>query len=458
LSKASRQPTTDKQVGTKLFRFKNDKNELPIVQWKERIMIECLSCQTSNSIDSQFCKGCGKALAQDLIGVALVEHEAFVAEGQKALAEGRIDEALLIAHSAVEQNPDSVPALSLRGVVYERQGRIVEALEAFERVVILNPNSSLDKIKVQQLRNSLSAQVLYTAQPDRSRAFIGAAAAVLLVVGAGAIFAVYVQRANVQLSDDAHGLAMRSGQPENGLINPDKASKPNPNSESGAGTSTADDSNKMKNPGDVGAIKNNVEGGVTNRGSGLPNGSGISLPPVGPGVGEIRPYPVGEPPTGINGGTATTNPNGNDPDPTIENPNGSKATAPIEKNSQDDPGVIEIKTSQKSPSNKSGGTDIDQGMSSKALSEAARTQFGTQKYDQAARSYERLLSMGGDPATVNQRLGQCYTNLGQTANAASAYKRAISAIEDRKKNSTGDTAYLDKLLESCRRALKVLGG
>ncbi len=420
-------------------------------------MIECLSCQTSNSIDSQFCKGCGKELSADAIGAATIEHEAFVAEGQKALAEGRGDEALLIAHSAVEQNPDSIQALSLRGMVYERQGRIAEALEAFERVVVLNPISSLDKIKVQQLRNSLSAQVLYASQPDRKRAFIGAAAAVLLVVGAGAIIAVYAQRANAQSNDDLRKLAMSSNQPQNVLGSSGNGSKRNSNSQPSPGTS---DPNKPANPGDVPPIKNNVEGGVVpNRGTGLPNNSGMTLPPIGPGAGDIRPYDPGAPSITPTGPNRPTNTNPDEIDPTVGDGKGGKTNPTVQQSKpQDDPGVIEINVKPKSPTNRNGGSDVDQGLSSKALSEAARQQFQLQKYDQAAKSYERLLAMGGDAATINQRLGQCYTNLGQTGNAASAYKRAIAAISDRLKNSSGDTAYLDRQLESCQRALKVLGG
>ncbi len=423
-------------------------------------MIECLSCQTSNSIDSQFCKGCGEALSADAIEAALIEHEAFVAEGQRALAEGRVDEALLISHSAVEQNPDSIQALSLRGLVYERQGRIAEALEAFERVVVLNPTSSLDKIKVQQLRNSLSAQVLYVAQPDRKRAFVGAAAATLLVVGAGAIIAVYAQRANAQSNFDAGKVATNLGQQQNLLNNSPSGTKPNPNGEEAGGTSGTSGTDKTKNPGDVGAIRNGVEGGVTNRGSALPGGVGTRLPSAG-GVdmGQIPPYEIGPPAIVPTGNNQPPNPNKDDIDPTVGNGRGGNTNPPVETTkSQDDPGVIEINVKPKSPTNKSGGSDVDQGLSSKALSEAARQQYQLQKYDQAAKSYERLLAMGGDAATINQRLGQCYTNLGQTGNAASAYKRAIAAISDRLKNSSGDTAYLDRQLESCQRALKVLGG
>jgi Tfp pilus assembly protein PilF len=79
----------------------------------------------------------------------------------------------------------------------------------------------------------------------------------------------------------------------------------------------------------------------------------------------------------------------------------------------------------------------------------ARDKFLSGDFEGAAVAYEKLLSSGGDPGLTNQRLAQCYEKLGRKSEAKEAYRRAIAAFEAKGNQDA---------LETCRQALKVLGG
>src|SRR5689334_20050982 len=118
-------------------------------------MVSCQQCKTPNSLDSAFCKKCGATLSQEDISIAADKLVAMIADGNKLFAEGRTDDAMMVAETAVASNPSSAAALSLKGMCYERKGQLAEALECFERVVELNPDSTLDKLKVNDLKNMM---------------------------------------------------------------------------------------------------------------------------------------------------------------------------------------------------------------------------------------------------------------------------------------------------------------
>ena len=57
---------------------------------------------------------------------------------------------------------------------------------------------------------------------------------------------------------------------------------------------------------------------------------------------------------------------------------------------------------------------------------------------------------------MNQRLAQCYENLGKKSDAVNAYQRAAQALKDKIGSGKGNTARDKAALESCEAAIKVL--
>lgn len=427
-------------------------------------MVNCPTCHVSNSIDSQFCKGCGTALPVDAIQSAQLEFSSLVSEGYRALNDGRAEEAALIAQNALDNHPENVAALSLKGMAMEKMGKLSEALEAFERVVTLNPSSALDKIKVQQLRNTLSARVLSTndSKSGRGPAIAGAAAAVLFVVALGFAFAQF--NANKNKGSNRDSLAMGQAPPETGKVPNNSGSaggpevKPDNGSQKPPGSGGNGNASSGSDPRDPNYVPPVREGATANPGTRLPNVGGtlprITDTPINGSVPPLRPPingtigntgPTTKPPV------AKTETRSEDPDPEMTGGGGrtSGDTGP-----KSDPGVIDISVS-KGGGGSGGGTPE---MGVQALQAAARQQFMLQKWDQAARTYERLRSLGHSSPITEQRLAQCYERLGQKNSAASAYRRAIGVLEDLIRAGSGDTSRYQQQLDSCRQALQVLGG
>lgn len=416
-------------------------------------MLICPDCQAKNSVDSQFCKSCGKAIPADVAGEAKKKLDELEAEGYKALNEGRSGEAILIAENVLSEAPESLSALSLKGMSLEREGRLTEALETYEKVVGLNPDSALDRIKVQHLRNSLTAQTLYAPEPDRPRAMLAAVAATVLVLSIGAIGAMYLNPGIKKGPDVAQKEATGSNSVPQGF----------PLNAGGADTGKKEATDTGTTGGATGQANGTTTGGVPNpgpltrpSGTGLPNvdGTGGGNFPVRP---EITIEPTGNTTGGGNGGTTGggTNP-GKGPDEIDPGVDGGKK--PNETKPTENPGIINIQVSGGPKTSDGGSKPVDgNGGGLTALLAAARDQMMLGKYDQAAQSYNRALNMGGDAAMINQRLGQCYRNLGKTSEAVTAFRNAITAIEGRISRG-GDAAKLQPQLDACKQELKLLGG
>src|ERR1043165_53405 len=110
-------------------------------------MISCKNCTAQNSLDSTFCKRCGANLPDDEVKLAKEKLEAVVADGYKIFSTGRTDEAMQIAETAVQAHPSSTAGLSLKAMCHERMGQISEALDCHEKVLDIDPDSMIDKIK-----------------------------------------------------------------------------------------------------------------------------------------------------------------------------------------------------------------------------------------------------------------------------------------------------------------------
>lgn len=423
-------------------------------------MISCKNCSAHNSLDSTFCKRCGANLPADDIQQAKEKLEAVVADGYKIFAAGRTDEAMQIAETSVAANPSSTAALSLKAMCHERLGQISEALECHERVLAIDPDSMIDKIKVNDLRNLLVARSSIAAVPDRRMAIVGAVAAFVLVASIGVVIAKGAGGGDDRVAsnlpikskiEDPNISRFDASSPAPGVTKPDPA-KQTPNTET-VSNPNPDINRQAQNP-------------TMNMGSG---GSSVQLPPANRD-GHL-------PDVNIGGGDGNTplilNPDKNVKD-TLKNQNQNSAppqgpgpekgdpppvdNPPAQK--QEAPGIMEIKVVSRNGQPTEAGAK-DPGLHAngvEALLRTARNQYQVGEYGSAANSYERALRAGADPASTNQRLAQCYEKLNRNSDAAAAYGRAVASYQADLDSGRGDKSRLSAAIESCKQAIKVLGG
>lgn len=131
-------------------------------------MVICKSCGKSNPGDAKFCSECGERLSGDVLPgfVPSSRSDAGAAreDSVRRLLEmafwhsdtGNYVSAMRACQAVLVMDADNVSALSLLGCVYEKQGKIDEAIKIFERVVDLNPASVADQEKLERLLNGFT--------------------------------------------------------------------------------------------------------------------------------------------------------------------------------------------------------------------------------------------------------------------------------------------------------------
>jgi len=416
-------------------------------------MYACKQCGTGNPLDSSFCKKCGIALPADELSEARDRLAEMLDEGNNLFTEGRTDEAMLIAEAAVIANPSSHLAYSLKGLCHERLGQIGDALECYETAVGLNADSSLDKVKVAALRNRLAQRVTEAPEPNRrNAAMIGVAAAVLVLVG-GSLAAIGMSGkkdtgklvANTPVSPPLNVAQPGGQQSTNSGIQTPPLSQATPNangvqtppSTGTGGTGTASVEPELDLPRAPKTLP--APDGDRNIFGGSPP---IIIEPQGPiGAPLVAPHTE----------------KGIDPPPS-QFPDKGPSAPPAVANPQDEEhGYINIQMAPRTNPTPGGSEAVPDSNGVKAMLEAAQQSYQTGKYDAAAGRYTQVANMGGNSANIQQRLGDCYRNLGDTAKARTAYNRAINMFQAQIKRGVG-VARNQLGLDSCESALKVLGG
>lgn len=432
-------------------------------------MVSCKHCSTQNSLDSTFCKRCGTSLSDEAIKEAQAKLDTLLEQGNAFFNEGRTEEAMAVAETAVLSNPSSATALSLKALCHERRGQIAEALECAERIVELNPDSELDKIKRNALRTRLQSdlRVVPTA-PNRKLAFVAAISAVVLVGCLGIVMAKLT-------SKSADTVANRT--PETGIVDPNlniglptggnpAANPQNGTPEAGSGSQgnpTPSATTSTTPNGDVPALNNSNPNRrrvqLPEEGE-LPGPDDTEIRPVIPTVNTTNPLPNQN---GAGQGTTVSTPprrggEGNqiDPDPPVE----TNTRPPVTSPPVEDPGHIEINV-------RSGGGSIPRPAGNPEPSGAngldTMLRVGTQQfqmgnYSGAAKLFEQALRSGGDAVVLNQRLGQAYSQLGRNGEAIQAYQNCIKAADSALSSGRGNKSRLATVKETAEQALKVLQG
>ena len=417
-------------------------------------MVPCKNCSTPNTLDSTFCKRCGAALPEDEVQASKEKLEALIAEGNTSFNEGRTDEAMAVSETALASNPSSTPALSLKALCHERRGELAEALECAERIVELNPDSELDKIKRNQLRSKLAMTVqLATQEPDRKSAVVGAVAAVILMICLGFGIAKALNRNEPKTASTSPKIIETAPQQvqipitSQGPVTPQPV---NPNQVRPITPEAGQEGTRVAQ-GDPGDLYPLPDGGILPK---TGTGAGIDVPVMTGGFSSpptqnnnegkvVRPTPKDP-------GTAKPSGGTDDPAPT--------SVPPSDDHRNDDPGKIEIKVSDGSRKTSLGGSENIGSGGAAALVQVGMQRYQLGQYNSAAASFEQAIRAGGDQMSLNQRLGQCYDNMGRKNDAMEAYKRGIAACQAALNGGGGNKDRIQRRLESCQQALKVLQG
>lgn len=411
-------------------------------------MVSCHQCSTPNSLDSAFCRRCGHALPEDDLREAQEKIAGWVKEGNSAFGDGRIDEAIAIATSALESNPNYIEALVLKGLCHERQGNIPEALACAERIVELNPDSELDKIRRNGLRVQLGNALAVPDSADHRARVVLALAAVLMVfsISFAAIHELTSKPIVAKTSPQAPAVTAPAYSQQQPVTQQPAAAQQPPQTVAQAPTQrmrpepdAADDGYDNSHDGALPPPYNPIVGNIEHDDSHAlpPNPTTTSQPARSDDHGDPAPAPEGDPA----------------PDPVKV-----AQTAP-----DPGPGIINITVHKNNSSGLGGAQPIGDSPAPnrngvEALVRAGMQQFLAQDYSTAAGTLEKALQGGGDPIRINQRLGQAYERLGRTSDAIAAYTRAVAACQKALSNGVGDRTSIQSVLNSCQSAGKVLGG
>lgn len=431
-------------------------------------MIVCTHCQAKNSVDSAFCKSCGREVLEADREIARAENAKLIAEGYTLLADGRTEEAELVARAGIEADSKAGAAYSLLGMCFERRDDIVSALECYETVVELNPDSSLDKIKVTQLRNVLSRRSDEEPVSNRKGALIAAFSCVVLVGAIGALAAVLTRPVDAQAitKDEKPKMVADSGQGFGQI--------PNEYTNVPQGKQfDVQQNGQGQIQGDPNQTQNQQGQGQTAPNYNTPN-SNRNFPPI--------PNNANNGNGGLSNVDNRQNPSeGYEPVQIGIVPREQEPTKPpenVSKPAQDDPGPSNNTTANQTPPTKpsgsisitpanggvrppnGGGQIIDEdpktsnGNGLKALVRTANEQMLTNNYEGAARSLEQAKSRGGDNGSLNKKLALCYEKMGKRNDAIQSYRNAKKHLE----SSAGNDPTAKSQLESVNQALKNLGG
>jgi len=436
-------------------------------------MVTCKHCSSPNTLDSKYCRRCGTEIPLNELQEAQIKLDALVAEGINAFNQGRTDEALAIAESALAANPSMVNALSLASDCHARRHEYARALEYADQIVDQNPDSELDRIKRNQLRTQLEKSLEVPPGPDKRLALVAALAAVVLFGSIGAFVVKMQQDSAARLAEQqatnaqlvASNGATGMGGPNVGATESDAgATNPQPQA-APENVQTPPVTNVPQGQNDRGAgmeppvVRPNPIGGT-----GLPPFRGSSLPMAQEnGNTQIQPLDPG----GMGRNDPTSNPPqppptrpGGDPDP-VTNSSGSQGGGSVTP-PEPDPGQIDIKIRSGSSNARpnpagGGGVSVPDANGATALLRTAREQQQAGNLTGAAGSYEKALAAGGDPITINQRLGNIYSQLGRNAEAVASYERAMNAA--RAAANAGNNAERNRAIaDSCQAAIRVLRG
>ncbi|MGI8922939.1 MAG: tetratricopeptide repeat protein [Fimbriimonadales bacterium] len=335
--------------------------------------------------------------------------EELLKDGYRLIHEHRMEEALFVADSILATFPDGAGAHVLRGMCFEHKGDMVSAIAAYEEVARLRPESTLDQIKLNQLRRSTEGAAETPA--DQRRTMV----AILCALGAAAaVSAVGIMLALPKDSEEPRKEALLSGNSykASGFELPSQGTQPKQTlpANTGAGAS-----------GELPAARPNAFG----RRSVIPNPM-RSVAPLSVPL-EIVPTNEGKlPATGRSEPTAAS-------------------TAPASAGAKPRPkprSVGRIEIAESGPASRS------EPAVSENIYRVAQNKMASGDYRGAIRDFTASLAGSSRPALIHQFIGRCHARVGETGSARQHFQTALSMYEK---------AGAENEAKACRRELDLLG-
>lgn len=389
--------------------------------------VSCRYCNAENPLDARFCKLCGQPLATDVAPLQQEEVDQMVQDGYRLLADGKAHEALYVAKAALVQAPNNPGALALKGMALEALEDLPGAAACFERIVELNPSSTLDRIKLEQLHRQLY-EAPYPEEGGGANwtAILAGVGATLVVIAVGALLALNQGRPQETLASAEPEANVATFQP---MQQPPREQQPqqppaqsNPQTQPGAGSSFAP-------PPLIGSHSSSGLSGpliiTQDQLQGLPDvrGQGGSTTESGGQPGESSTAPTNPPPS---------------------KPSDDNVISPPARNP-----VIQIKPHEgRGGSAGSGGSERE----SENIYRIANEKMKAGDYRGAIADFQKSLAGSTRPALTHQLIGRCYRSLGEFDNAKRHFEQALRLYEA--SNAPGAQAGA----EACRRELAALGG
>lgn len=167
--------------------------------------MECPNCQAKNARDAKFCNMCGEKLE---VPVTLTpeETESLLAEGYIAIQNDKPSEALYLAEAVLKADPKNTSALALKALVHEQREDLETALSLYEQILSLKPDSTLDKIRLIQIRKQLEGKNSLESIEQKSQrllAVLAGTGACLTVIVLGVVLALATSNSSSERKSEA---------------------------------------------------------------------------------------------------------------------------------------------------------------------------------------------------------------------------------------------------------------
>lgn len=387
-------------------------------------MITCAACQTENTQGSRFCRMCGVQLDEpqneSLLKMNAKEVESAIREGFQLIHDGKHEEALFVAETILKSDQEHAAALALKAMVHEDRGEIELAVDTYEQIVLSNPDSTLDKIKLLQLQKKLDAQLTPEELEIKSRnwvAILSGVAATLAVVALGVMLALNAQ-SNQAKADAPNELYAQNGNVER--FGEPAAAQP---------TETPHPTtNTQPTPPPTGNTSGALPS-VASRHS--PDPFNRQIPPIGgfldPSRFGLQPEQSNPPLPSVGGGN--TRPQPPNDEPTVKPP----------KEEKPNPGVIKI-----TPSNSTPADPNDPQVSENAY-RVGRQRMAAGDYKGAIGAFESSLKGSKNPGLTHQMMGRAYQRVGDKDSARKHLQNALEQYE--KAGAVNDAKAVKRELE-----------
>ncbi len=403
-------------------------------------IVACEKCGCANVSDSHFCRGCGFVIERERPETTASDLR-MVEDARRLFAEGRCDQAALIATAVLDDNPYCVEALSVLGDCHEQLGYYSLALRCYRDIIAIEPESGLDRLRLQHLEKIVASGeiVVPKNRPNRNSMIGAAVAGALLFVSSGSALMVASDWGQKPESESSKPLI--ESQPF--FPEPPVASNRTDYAPNVQTSPTRSEYQGLSQPEEKQVVSPLIARESVESNGGL-------LPGI---TGEVEEsvLPVLIDPNSVQDSQSTASVAVNkilgDPDPSVLKP-GPTDTAKARNM------IVDVKPSKFS--DPVSGTEPVEDNTAKieTLIRVARDQFVLGDYTKSADAYEKAITAGAPPSAHLQRLAQCYERLGRTNDAITAYQKAITAFEQLDQSDIRVQTQLDV----CRQAVRVLRG